>query len=100
MSEMKFKVGDVVYAYDIYGGKRGEVVNTSKDRELFQIEFTQDADLSWFHHKACRKVVVKERRRVWVKFDQYDFPTGVLNEVLDKKHSPYDWIEFMEVKKK
>lgn len=104
---MKFKVGDKVAVYDrTYNLARGvgkvvEIDDHPATGVRVRVPNYQDF---WFHPKQCRRLVKKERRRMWVRFDQHGtvlststrFPSGnpdysMLNSEL---------VEFVEVKKK
>lgn len=97
---MTFKVGDKVRAYS---GSLSYLYTVSSIETHGMLSFKETS--YWFHRKQCRKLVKKERRRVWVGWDY----RNVLNQAMRvTAHKPADnWacsdevvIEFVEVKKK
>ena len=56
-----------------------------------------------YHRKQCRLLVKKERRRVWINSNAFNYPE--LNDTAKEIHFAslkpmQNWIEFVEVKKK
>lgn len=103
----KFKIDDRVARYS-EERTTGRIIEVCEDSVLVALDKKyQDATsqwTEWVHHKQCRRLVKKERRRIWVKKEPIkneilivlqNPPTGGLNG----EFSPDKWIEFIEVKK-
>lgn len=98
----KFKVGDKVVVYDsrrLIGKVTSRVEQNGMPGTLF-VEGTyingQPFQLTP-HHKQCRLLKKKERRRVWIYWD--DINTGRPHTLLSDTNIP-NYVEFVEVKKK
>jgi hypothetical protein len=64
--------------------------------ELWKIKSPEDGCIYAAHPKQCRRLVRRERRRVYVKF----YNDGRVAEVAAAGHGPGDWIEFVEAHRK
>lgn len=99
---MKFKVGDRVAVY----GPERDVGTISEVNGRGFVRMDPDDnnfDTNWFHPKQCRRLVKKERRRVWVVFAEHISQRDML--IADPLHiwEPGERqraVEFIEVKKK
>lgn len=119
---MKFKVGDRVAVYGsvspsaggsvaFVGGARGTVYTVQSNGAL-EIElderpenFAKNEDLivDGIHPKQCRRLVKKERKRVWVAADRYDMIRASsaqvhIGDIYTKPQQGF--IEFVEVRRK
>lgn len=65
---MKLKVGDWVHIYDRHKVWKGEVTSIREDLELVAIKLPGLTPRLW-SLKQCRRLVKKERRRIWVTED-------------------------------
>jgi hypothetical protein len=103
---MKFKEGDRVAAYgtDANGDPvvvRAEVVSLNADGTLgLRGDTYKDElyDFSCVHPKQCRRLVKRERRRVWCFDDGYENLEGPF--VTETPSTPERWIEFVEVRRR
>lgn len=110
---MKLKIGDMVRVYGavedaepklvLTPGSRckGEVVSIG-DRDIYFRD--EHACLLRANIKQCRKLVKKERRRVWVSIHETtNSPVRVASFLPKEGHSQFiageRWFEFVEVKK-
>lgn len=104
---MKFKVGDRVAVYGavwchqdaehkIYRGLKMEISKII-DENRITLYFGDEKYCA--HPKQCRRLVKKEKRRVWVKVPTDFHPQHRTNGMVSV--DPVDgWDEFVEVKKK
>lgn len=82
--------------------RKGEVVGTVQagDMIVFKDEWGEDFTA---HPKQCRRLVKKERRRVWVYQDRLgsitEQPTAYYRDQ-PPDDSPGHWVEFIEVRRK
>lgn len=96
----KFKVGDRVVMYNGFARHTG-VINSLVRSSLYQIKIDSTESVMTFHEKQCRKLVKKERRRVWVDVEALraiseDSVNGKGDGLIDVS----EWIEFTEVRRK
>lgn len=100
---MKFKVGDRVAVYNWKGRQTGKICVVEATGEEFCIgldKLHEGHDSIQAHPKQCRRLVKKERRRVWVDFDQLiRLHCGVCFAAYDKNQAN-TLVEFVEVKRK
>lgn len=95
-----FVAGEKVAVYmDGATRKTGIVIGFSshaKDKEL-HVEFNiGSGERFWAHPKQCRRLVKKERKRVWVQYrDDGSWSNFSIVEPVRA-----GWVEFVEVKKK
>lgn len=103
----EFKVGDKIMAFECHGAPNVGQVEVIITGIIQKIEgsFIM-TDRGWFHSKQCRRLVKKQRRRLWVAIGG---KSGTIYEVTYDAPSllPFyrdqdmpGWIEFIEVKKK
>lgn len=96
-----FKAGDRVKVYPI--AKNGEVITFDVSGNI-AVGFDDNAgSMQFFHPKQCRKLIKKERRRVWIRNPEFlyyirhsfQIPTELFSNV------PADgFVEFVEVRNK
>lgn len=106
----KFKVGDRVAIYGTvatYSEKNKSTEYLRGDKGTVQIVYSNPEDELTVkmesreisaHPKQCRKLMKKERKRLWIKYPS--LPTGFhscMREISNKYET--DWFEFIEVKK-
>jgi hypothetical protein len=116
---MKFKVGDrvAVYGHMAHTGRRFVGVVAEKSRQTSEqfrgddyilVRPGRDKDGGYFcSPKQCRRLVKKERRRVWVGLRRYVLGNGTYHDFLEARSElptgntadSKPWIEFVEVKK-
>jgi hypothetical protein len=99
----KFKVGDRVRVYGGTNPDEGEffdgTVRQIEGRWLVVKDDRNGEVVSSFHVKQCRKLVRKERRRVWIR----ESIIPIRGDLLDNppaEHSEQFFIEFVEVRKR
>lgn len=91
-----FQVGDRVRAYSWAAVYAGRVIRVEGDRVYLGLDGGGNLD---FHPKQCRRLVRKERRRVWVKLPTDFHPQHRANGMVSV--DPVDgWVEFIEVRRK
>lgn len=102
---MKFKIGDSVAVYSHELGRAvGRVVNIQPLKPPW-VSVCFDTHTSVVHPKQCRKLVKKERKRIWINLNgcekQIGFPDATFAPTATfQDYSCNGWIEFVEVKKK
>lgn len=96
---MKFQVGDRVRVYHGHKSFKGTIkdIHNGGGGLLYVMEdgfysYPEDAP---FSPKQCRKLVKKERRRVWISYLGKS-----MNEVVTIPQKGPHWVEFVEVKRK
>lgn len=98
----EFKVGDRVAVYSSKKRFKGTVTSdVITSAGLIQIKF-DDGYLWDFFPQQCRRLIKKQRRRVWVHkevIDNEDISDDVTFDFNQIKINQYDWIEFIKVKK-
>ena len=108
---MKFKVGDRVAIFGYHGsrlgsgnadfyarGTRATVVQVCNDSEIIVKSGRSEFEI---HPKQCRRLVKKERRRMWLDFDggRNTIGNGVAYPAYHANYGGY-YTEFVEVKRK
>lgn len=90
-----FKIGDRVAVYQSFFGRSERNIGLVIDTGNQAIKVQHDSGLMWIlHPKQCRRLVKKERRRIWVLRE----PGFALGDIRDYEVGGYT--EFVEVKKK
>ena len=100
MSESKFKVGDRVRVYHGLMRFDGTVKQTSTSLLAVEYELSSgEKRASEFQTQQCRKLVKRERRRVWLMRGQLEQGYGVIAaEYSQPEGNAY--AEFVEVRRK
>lgn len=94
---MQFKVGDRVAVYNSENRYTGTVTKISSEFFTDCIFVAREKSEYVYHKKQCRKLVKKERRRVWVRFED---PAGSTHSFNPACAIAPDWAEFVEVRQK
>lgn len=108
MSKAPFNVGDRVMVYgsaqvgDQINGMAAVIANFCDDPEWMNVNIAGQRPLITVHRKQCRRLVKKERKRVWIHAN-----AASQNRVTDDGWSVFleypvcaaagPWIEFIEV---
>lgn len=94
----KFKVGDraIVYYYD--STTKGTIIQINNDTVLLRDDAGQDT--GWFYYKQCRKLVKKERKRIWILNGPLEAKFNTLEPKYQKPNDLRYYTEFVEVRKK
>ncbi len=95
--ENKFKVGDRVAVYAHTLGRAVGEVSDVQGLPPYWLNVQTSTCGVVAHPKQCRKLVKKERRRVWVKFNHVH---GMSSLYEARPEHEGDFVEFIEVKKK
>lgn len=102
MPKRPFEVGDRVAAYNCTKRYEGVVWSIDNRRWPTTLVIETRDDVLSFHPKQCRRLVRKERRRVWVNMDHWDYykADNPAHAYLEEPQDTPGWVEFIEVKKK
>lgn len=105
MSESKFKVGDRVRVYGHSDCARESFGGVVKEIHGAWLKVYSDGgSLVAAHPKQCRKLVKKERRRVWVNRGYLaqlpNDPGGYICSVPPAKSIETSYVEFIEVRRR
>lgn len=111
--QSKFKVGDRVAVYGIaFDGMRcksfyGTVTEVLDDGWLVVNPDCPETNANDVHEKQCRRLVKRERRRVWIKCGRHGGLSSLGGQLKNpvvfgsstKSHDP-EYVEFVEVRKR
>lgn len=90
----KFKVGEKVVVYDFSGRFTGTLTEGPNENGSFFVS-SHERGPRWVHEKQCRKLVKKERRRVFLTETQARYYS-----VRASAEQTPNTIEFVEVRKR
>lgn len=110
---MKFEVGDRVAVYHVWKGRltgKVDAINERGHLSVIEDGFYSAHEDGPFHPKQCRKLVKRERQRIWVGQKIYRWGNGHVDHFMEARfikpsdsEKPADgrqWREFVEVRKK
>lgn len=95
---MRFKIGDRVVGYKHPDTPTVGHVESVWNDDVIAITPDRNLSLRNFHFKQCRRLVKKNRRRIWMSESSLSGSSGTWT--LKREDAARDMIEFVEVKKK
>ena len=95
---MRFKVGDRVRVYGLYCEVINGTVESLGNPQIF-VRADSDGKIYSPYPQQCRRLVKKERRRVWVVSWAFKNLAGAEEFVRTENPHDKDFKEFVEVKK-
>lgn len=102
---MTFKQGDRVRVYNYLESWDGVICvappsRSSVLRSSSCIWVEGSGRSVWVHHKQCRRLIKKPKRRVWIRKRDIPLEGNIILGVEVAGNASLDLIEFVEVKKK
>lgn len=95
---MTFRIGDRVAVYvggceGVPAAKRlGTITSVDITSPQVKVQYDDSGATWWAHGKQCRRLIKKERRRVWIMPHTLKVEAGICEKPID------GWVEFVEVK--
>lgn len=102
---MSFKVGDRVAVYSEglgLAGRPTRTIGAINRVEGDAVRVDLGVDFLWFHPKQCRKLVKKERRRIYAIVEEKDYHSGLATlgaKALTGQFKIGEHIEFVEARR-